>query len=212
MTGKPEGGTAECLVAVRPDVLNDAEHAVGNFLQRLHHMSRLLGAADAQQADRLRLALGDLERLLELLFDYVLPAEVSVRATDAVIVVDSLAAQVRAQAGTEVNAGDCPAVRLSVDPKSLSRCFQLLGVACGKGWQGAGLSVEAALEPGGERLRVAVTGAPAGEVRAAAEERMAAAVAAQLIEKQGGELSWSDLEPSALALTLPVQGGGDEAV
>jgi hypothetical protein len=212
MAVNPEGVSAECLVAVRPDVLNDAEHAVGNFLQRLHHMTRLLGAADAQQADRLRLALGDLERLLELLFDYVLPAEVAVRPTDAVAVADSLVSQVRAQTAGAVTASECPLVRLLVDPKSLSRCFQLLGVACGKAWQGGGLRVETVLEPGGERLRLVVSGAALGDARAAAEERMAAAVAAQLIEMQGGELSWSDRAPAALALTLPVQGGGDEAV
>lgn len=213
MAARAQEGTAECLVAVRPDVLNDAEHAVGNFLQRIHHMARVLGAAaDAQQADRLRLALGDLERLLELLFDYVLPAEVAVRPTAAGVVADSLAAQVRAQCGGEVEVSACPAVRLLVDPKSLSRSFQLLGVACGKVWQGGALSVEAMLEPGGDRLRLAVRGAEGGEIRAAAEQRMAAAVATQLVEMQGGELVWSDLEPSALVLTLPIQGGSDEGI
>lgn len=194
-------------MSLRPAVLNDAEHAVGNFLQRIHHMARVLCAgADAEQGERFHQALGDLERVLELLFDYVLPTDVAPRPTDAGVVADSLAAQVRAHCGAEVAVGDCPAQRLLVDPKVMIRCFQLLGAACGKAWQGvSSLRVDLAAETAGERLRLSVSGGTAGDA-ASAEARMAAAVAAQLIEAQGGELHWSQAEPGALAMLLPVQG------
>src|SRR5258706_3553805 len=87
----------ERLVAVRPDVLSDVEHAVGNLLQRMHHAARMARTGSGAPDERLQTALDDLERLLELLFDYVSPVEMQVRAIDAERVAESLAAQLRGQ-------------------------------------------------------------------------------------------------------------------
>ena len=95
----------EQLVAVRREVLNDVEHAVGNLLQRMHHAARAAKAGLGPQGERLQNALDDLERLLELLFDYVSPVEVQVRPTDAERIAESLAAQLRAQGVAEVTHG-----------------------------------------------------------------------------------------------------------
>ena len=92
----------EQLVALRRTVLNDAEHAVGNMLQRLHHAARAATAGLGAQGERLQSTIDDLERLLELLFDYVSPVEVQVRPTAAERIAESLAAQLRAQGIGEV--------------------------------------------------------------------------------------------------------------
>ena len=78
-----EQRTDEQLVAVRPDVLNDVEHAVGNLLQRMHHAARSARSGSGAHGERLQTTLEELERLLELLFDYVSPVDVQVRAIDA---------------------------------------------------------------------------------------------------------------------------------
>jgi hypothetical protein len=211
------GATDECLVSVRPDVLHDAEHAVGNLLQRVHHMVRVATAGvETQDGERLRGVLADLERLLEHLFDYVLPVDgVSLRATEVGRVVDSLAAQVRAHAAADVSVSECPAVWVLVDAKTLSRSFHLLGTACGKIWQSAAtvavaVRVAEDRERVQERIQLSVELGDFEVQPASAECRMAAAVAARLIELQGGELSWS--ESGQCSLILPVQGGGHENI
>ena len=83
----------EQLVAVRREVLSDVEHAVGNLLQRMHHVARAAKAGLGPQGERLQQTLDELERLLELLFDYVSPVEVQMRPTAAAQIAESLAAQ-----------------------------------------------------------------------------------------------------------------------
>src|SRR5215470_18429518 len=111
----------EQLVAVRRAVLNDVEHAVGNLLQRMHHAARAAKGGLGEQGERLETALDDLERLLELLFDYVSPVEVQVRPTDAERIAESLAAQLRGQGAAELAPGAPPAVEVLADPRILSR-------------------------------------------------------------------------------------------
>lgn len=188
----------EHLVAVRREVLTDVEHAVGNLLQRMHHAAR----AVAPSGDRLHGTLDDLERLLELLFDYVSPVEVALRPTDAGRVVESLAAQFRAQGGTEVTLGELPrGVQVLADPRLLTRSFALLARAhLGDCAPEVAVMVDVAgVEADRVEFRVRLERDAAGSPYTA----MAAAVAGRLIELQGGELSTGSLPGVVLAVTLP---------
>jgi ABC-type transporter Mla subunit MlaD len=196
----------EHLVAVRRDVLNDVEHAVGNLLQRMHHTARAATAVVGPQAERLQSTLDDLERLLELLFDYVSPVEVDLRPTDADRIAESLAAQLRAQGLAEVTLGSPLGVRVLADPRLLSRAFSLLAQACGRECDGGQpVAVEAVHDAAADRVEFRVR--PAAEIPAAAtaQSSMAEAVAGRLIELQGGELR-ARPRAGARAVVLPTAG------
>jgi hypothetical protein len=193
--------TDERLVALREDVLHDAEHAVGNLLQRLHHAARGARAESATTGERLQAALGDLERVLELLFDYVTPVELELRPTDAARVSESLAAQVRGH-GATVTVAVAPVARVLADGRQLSRCFQLISLA--SAWEaGTTLAIATRHDTAGERVEFAVTSAgtpPAAPPHAA----LAVAVATRLVELHGGSLARA--ADGSVSIVLPVAG------
>ena len=195
----------EQLVALRRAVLNDVEHAVGNLLQRMHHAAR--AASDAVQGERLQTTLDDLERLLELFFDYVSPVDVQVRPTAAARIAESLAAQLRGQGGGEVSLTPLPgddAVQVLADPRVLSRSFLLLAQACARECEsGSTVLVEVLHDPDGERVQFLVQ--PTAEAAAvpSAHNALATAVAARLLELQGGELKERPRPGCTCAVVLP---------
>lgn len=198
------------LVSVCPAILDDAEHAVGNLLQRIHHTARgALSGAEAEQRERVRLALSDLERLLELLFDYVSPLEIEARPTDAAKVASSFVSQVRAHAGGEVEVVGDAAGKLMVDPRSITRSLQLIGESMGTPWREArSVAVQVGRNQDGEGVEFAIrVDEPAG-VPVATPARVALAVAGRLIEMQGGELHWDQDGSGDCRVVLPVHGDG----
>ncbi len=215
-TRDPAGGSGdrdgEVLVAVLPEVLHDAEHAVGNLLQRIHHVSRVsLAGAEAEQRDRVRVALSDLERLLELLFDYVSPVAIEARPTDAGRVASSIVSQVRAHAGDGVEMVGQPNGKLMVDPRALTRCFQLIGDSLGGHWklsQVVGVDVQTG--DGDEGMAFAVRSADGKGAPLSAAARVGLAVAGRLIEMQGGELHWGGDAEGGCRVVLPVQSEGQD--
>ena len=193
----------EQLVAVRRAVLNDVEHAVGNLLQRMHHAARAAKVGLGAQGERLQGTLDDLERLLELLFDYVSPVEVDVRPTDAGRIAESLAAQLRAQGVAEVRLGSAAGARVLADPRVLSRSFLLLAQACARECDGGPASIEVVQDPAGDRVQFLVQAHGGAAVPPTAHGSLAAAVAARLIELQGGELHERPQPACACAVVLP---------
>jgi hypothetical protein len=196
---------SEQLVAVRPDVLSDAEHALGNLFQRIYHLTRLTRDALGPNAERLTSAVENVERLLELLFDYVSPVEVELRSLPASKVIESLASQLRSQGPAEVAMAECPAVYVVADAKLLRRSFQLLTRAFARDIERAsgialGVSHDVERTELGARIEVADAN------QSAADANLALAVAARLIDLNGGELrhaataealSWSVVLPSS---------------
>lgn len=197
---------AEQLVALRPDVLNDVEHAVGNLLQRMHHVARAARNELGAPGERLQATLEELEHLLELFFDYVSPVSLELRATPTARVAESLAVQLRGHGATvTVAASSAPAVL--ADPRTLSRSFALLAQAGAAGWDGATLTVAAADDGSGERVELQVCGAvPPAAASAAAQGVLATAVARRLIELHGGELRERPSAACVCAVVLPVAG------
>lgn len=203
------GGACEVLVSIRPAVLDDAEHAVGNLLQRIHHTVRVsMAGAEAEQQQRVQVALGDLERLLELLFDYVSPVDVQVRPTDTGRVASSMVSQVREHAGESVRLVGAAEGKVLADPRTLSRCFQLIGGSLGGIWrESSEVAVDVAPGADGEAVvfGVRMSGGAVPPLGAAA--RVGLAVAGRLIELQGGELQWNGEDASgACHVTLPRDG------
>jgi len=188
---------SEYLVTLRPEVLSDAEHAFGNLFQRIHHVTRLAREGLGAQAERLTVALDDLEGLLELLFDYVSPVDLEVRPLNCGRVAESLQAHIRTHASGEFSVGVCPAVDVMADPRALSRGFHLLGKARARELRGASrIAIEVTHDRSAGRaelLMSAQSGADTavqgnGSAGRMAEENLAWEVAARLIELQGGEL------------------------
>src|ERR1044071_9824306 len=102
LTANDEQRGGEQLVSVRTEVLTDAEHALGNLFQRIYHVTRVAREGLGPYADRLNGTVQDLERLLELLFDYVSPVDLEMRPTSCGRVAESLAVQLRAHTGEVV--------------------------------------------------------------------------------------------------------------
>ncbi len=193
--GHSGGDPGEILVSVRPEVLHDAEHAVGNLLQRIHHTVRVaLNGLEGDPKDRVNVALSDLEGLLELLFDYVSPVDIEARPTEVGRVSSSLLSLVRSHVGDRVEIDGAADGKVVVDPRALSRCFQLIGASLGDVWKRSA-EVGVLVEAGGPEegvsvgVRLGAVGEEAPPVSAAA--RVGLAVAARLLEMQGGELQWN---------------------
>ena len=198
----------ERLVAVCPDVLSDVEHAVGNLLQRMHHAARTARGGPGAPDERLQNTLDDLERLLELLFDYVSPVDIQVRAIDAERVAESLAAQLRGQGAGSVAIDPVPPLAVLGDLRALSRSFQLLIQGGGREWSSAGpVSIGVVRDTDGARLELVVR-TPAGELPpvASAQCTLAAAVAGRLLDLQGGELRERPYPGCVWAVVLPTAG------
>jgi hypothetical protein len=198
------GRVDEQLIAVRRVVLNDAEHAVGNLLQRMHHAARSAKAELGVHGERLESALDDLEHLLDLLFEYVSPVEVSVRATEADRVAESLAAQLRAQGAELVTPRSAPGLHVLADTRVLSRSFLLLAQAW-RGPRGAAepIVIDVVHDHAEERVHFFVQ---EGTSEGTVQDGLASAVAARLIELQGGELQARPRPTCACAVVLPVAG------
>lgn len=195
----------EQLVAVRQGVLNDVEHAVGNLLQRMHHAAR---ASGAPYAERLQGGLTDLERLLELFFDYVTPVEVQVRPTGVDRIAESLAAQLRAHGAGEVTIAPTDgarSVQVLSDPRVLSRSFLLLAQACARDCEaGAAVATEIVHDPAtGDRVQFLVHSQADAPAAPTPQTALAIAVAGRLIELQGGELHARPRPACACAVLLP---------
>jgi len=197
------------IVSLRAEVLNDAEHALGNLFQRMYHVTRVARDGLGPYADRMTDALGHLERLLQLVFDYVSPVEIETRPVDAARVVESLAAHIRAHGAAKIETSGCSCATVLADARRLGRSFQLLSLAFQHELGAASaISIEVVRESHEcvEFLLRVVASSPVG---CEAESGLAWEVAARLIELQGGELSRrSGIGEYTCRVVLPMADGG----
>ena len=205
-------GTKEHLVGVRLEVLADAEHVVGNLLQRIHHVTRLSEQALGTEATRLQDAVVGLERLLELLFDYVSPIQVCMSETGAATIADSLLAEIRSHAPGGVMLGEHPRVPMVADRRLLSRSFQLLGQACGGEWRVARrVAVTVGHNRSVRRVEFCINAEIDRRPSGPGEAQLALAVASRLIDLHGGALCCrSSTTGMTWSFTLPTGKPDDE--
>jgi hypothetical protein len=197
------------IVALRTDVLNDAEHALGNLFQRMYHVTRVARDGLGPYADRMTDTLQHLERLLQLVFDYVSPVEIEMRPIDAARVVESLAAHIRARGAAKIDTPVCSSTAVLADARNLGRSFQLLALAFEHELAAAaGIAIEVAPESRHRvEFLVRVVGSPPAGCEA--ESVLAWEVAARLIELQGGELArTSGAGGCTCTVVLPTADGG----
>ncbi len=209
-TEKGTNGRDEVLVSLRPEVLHDAEHAVGNLLQRIHHTARVaLTGVEAEHRERVGGALGDLEGLLELLFDYVSPIDIEARPTDAGKVASSMLSQVREHAGESVAMNGGAEGKVLVDPRAISRCFQLIGRSLGHAWkESPEICVDVSAGAAGQEIAFAVCAEPGDGAPVGARARVGLAVAERLLDLQGGTLHWNgEGRSGACRVILPAHSG-----
>jgi hypothetical protein len=197
------------IVALRTEVLNDAEHALGNLFQRMYHVTRVARDGLGPYADRMTDTLQHLERLLQLVFDYVSPVEIEMRPVDAARVVESLAAHIRVHGMGKIETAGCTSTAVLADARRLGRSFQLLALAFEHELVGAsGIAIE--VVPGNrERVEflLRVIGCP--HAGCEAESGLAWEVAARLIELQGGELvRMRGADGCTCTVVLPKADGG----
>jgi hypothetical protein len=213
LSDNDEQRTREQLVAIRADVLADAEHALGNLLQRMYHVARVAREGLGPHADRLNGALGDLERVLELVFDYVSPVEVELRPTAAARVAESLAGQVRDFSNDAVSVRGDGDVRVMADARLLRRAFQLLARGLAREWQLAGpTAIVVSSDATSDRCELSVRCAVADGSRPT-DGNLALAVAGRLIDLLGGEIH-CDTEAGELVcrVILPVVKQDDDCI
>ncbi len=118
------------IVVIRPRVVENVGHVLGNMFQRIYHLVERTHEGDAAMAVDLNSSIRRLEGFLQLLMDYVSPMSLSVQEVPLGDVVESVALQVGDAVGHPVAIeGGVPADgRVLADAGRLARAFGLLGL------------------------------------------------------------------------------------
>jgi hypothetical protein len=116
------------IVVIRPQVVENIGHVLGNLFQRIYHLIDRAGEGPAGGATELGTTVRRLEDFLQLVMDYVSPQPLSLQYVPATEVAQSLARQLSDRIGCAVRIDARVAVegRLLVDPGRLARGFGLL--------------------------------------------------------------------------------------
>lgn len=204
---------SEHLVSVHPDVLRDAEHTLGNLFQRIYHATRLSREGLGAHAERLTAAVEDLEKVVELVFDYVSPVDLELRSIPAARIAESLVSQITSRTKGTVLLGQCPSVPVLADSRHLRRCFQLLGRACERDWTAADrVSVDVGYEAAAEQVELLISSRRAA-TNESRHDGLLWAVAARLIELHGGALDHTPSDTMSVCLiALPVLKDGNARI
>lgn len=111
------------LVIVRPRVVENADHVLGNLFQRLYHGVERARALDGALADDLAASMHEVEDCLQLLLDYVAPFAPALEAVPVPEILASLRQRVGERLGCDVVSDAGPEGTVMVDPGRLGRAF-----------------------------------------------------------------------------------------
>ena len=116
------------IVLIRPRVVENVGHVLGNMFQRIYHLIERTREGDVAMAADLDTSMRRLEAFLQLLMDYVSPVSLRVQDVSLADVVESVARQVGNAVGHPVTIESAvPADRLVLaDAGRLARAFDLL--------------------------------------------------------------------------------------
>jgi hypothetical protein len=179
------------IVVVRPQVVENVGHVLGNLFQRMYHLIDRTREADAGTAAQLEASTHGLEDFLQLVIDYVSPLSLSLQRVPASEVVQSLARQLSDELGSSVAVDVELSVehQLLIDPGRLARGFGLLARQLGEGGRGRETGTVAVwARPGSLSLAINVV-LPSTYSRASSSvSEIEWSVAEKLLEIQGGSL------------------------
>lgn len=116
------------LVVVRPEVVEIADHVLGNLFQRLYHGVERVRRLDGGVAAELSTSVSELEEILQLILDYVAPFPPATSRIPAIEVVESMVKNLApgSEAVLMALGATIDGVMVAVDPGRASRAFALL--------------------------------------------------------------------------------------
>src|ERR1700687_2538484 len=198
------------LVVVRPHVVENIGHVLGNFFQRIYHLIDRARAADAATADQLHASTRRLEDFLQLVIDYLSPLSLSLQVVPGTEVAQSLARQVSDATGgaVKVDAKLPTESRLLVDPGRLARGFALLALMLEAVPEGdEPIQLHAVARPVSRSLALTVTIPHRYVPPHTSESEMRWALAEKFFEIQGGTLQEHAVPSGEVSweIVLPLQ-------
>ena len=198
------------IVLIRPRVVENVGHVLGNMFQRIYHLIERTREGDVAMAADLDTSMRRLEAFLQLLMDYVSPVSLRVQDVSLADVVESVARQVGNAVGHPVTIESAvPADRLVLaDAGRLARAFDLLRLRlCPQPGCEEAVRIEATT--GMDALSLAlVIRIPRGcLLEDSSESEIQWAVAEKLLEVHGGVLQQSSTVSGGVLweIMLPLQ-------
>jgi signal transduction histidine kinase len=198
------------IVVVRPRVLDDVGHVLGNMFQRIFHLVERTGDRDTVIAADLESSLRRLEAFLQLLMDYVSPLSLSLQPVSLSDVAQSLAQQISAASGRPVTlTGSVPAdAQFLGDAGRLSQAFGLLALQLRAAAGGnEAIEIRAATNSPSRVLALAVSLPPACIVERSSECEIQWSLAEKLLDIHGGVLRQGSTRAGGVLweIMLPLQ-------
>lgn len=192
------------LVVIRPRVVENAEHVLGNLFQRLYHGVERTRSLDAGVAEDLAASVDEVERCLQLVLDYVAPFPPALESVPVGEVAESLAQRVGERLGRKIDVACSVDGAVLVDPGRLGRAFAQMVPRLASGAPGrVSLQVVATGESMGLHLQLAgallLPRTSMAELQWAVAEKLIEIHAGGLEEQAGpsGEVQWSVSLPRA---------------
>ena len=198
------------IVVIRPQVVENIGHVLGNLFQRIYHLIDRSTEGDAGSATDLSGTVRRLEEFLQLVLDYVSPHPPSLQYVPATEVAQSLARQLSDRIGCAVRVDAKVAAdgRVLIDPGRLSRGFGLLALQLESvPANGDAIELKAIARPAGRSMIVNVV-VPGRFVSPwTSESEMQWSVAEKLLEMHGGALQRKSAPSGEVSweISLPLQ-------
>jgi hypothetical protein len=198
------------IVIVRPEVVENIGHVLGNYFQRIYHLVDQTRSGDAAVATRLESSTRALEDFLQLVIDYFSPMALDFQYVPGTEVAQSLARQISdtTECCVRLDVKLPMDVRVLADPGRLARAFGLLALQM--------MQMEAPEAPVELKVGARLAGPSAAftllmprhaTAPRSSEAEMQWAVAEKFLELHGGELHQTATPSGELLweILLPLQ-------
>jgi hypothetical protein len=198
------------IVVIRPQVVENVGHVLGNMFQRIYHLVERTRESDVVTAADLESSTRRLEGFLQLFMDYVSPLPLSLQYVSATDVAQSLARQLgdALSCAVKIDAKVPLDGRLLVDAGRLVRAFGLLRLQVrSEAGRSDAIQIKATARTGGRSLTL-VAVLPGSYVSGrSSESEIQWSVAEKLLEIHGGALQQSSTASGEVLwqIMLPLQ-------
>jgi len=198
------------IVLIRPQVMDNVGHVLGNLFQRIYHIAERTKETDAMRAADLESSTRRLEAFLQLVMDYVSPPSLSFQYVSAADILQSLARQISdvVVAAVKVSTPAALEERLLVDAGRLARAFALLAAQFQQRTiRDETVELTGWVRPAEPSLLLTVLASPRALPPRSAEAEMQWSVAERLLEMHGGTLQCRPTKSGEVSweIALPLQ-------